>query len=84
MDRWQRVVAAQVKRQTERDARIERNLASLSSEEMALFRDLTFEEADGPALRIDNISALLVAGRPMGSRRCCLIFIGQPPRQRTR
>ena len=71
LGRWSRQAqifsrdAAQIKRQTDREAHIGERLGSLSVEEMALFRKMTVEEPAAPAMLFDRAAALLMAGRPL-------------------
>jgi hypothetical protein len=56
---------AQAKRQANQEARIDESLRSLSAQEIALFRDVTVEEPELPAMWLDHAAALLMSGRPI-------------------
>jgi len=52
-------------RQAKRDATIDPSLQGLKSAELALFRELTNEQAGLPAVRLTDVAASLMASRPL-------------------
>lgn len=57
--------AADSNRQLERDARIWREQRQLTRSELDLMKQLTVEVAQPPAMRLDRLSALMSANRPL-------------------
>jgi hypothetical protein len=53
------------RRQADREARLDERLGSLSASENSLFRRLTSEQSSSSTMALDNVAALLVAGRPL-------------------
>ena len=58
------------KRQAKREADINAAIAALTPAELARFRELTNEAPSRPAIPLDRLSALLMAGRPLAPFAC--------------